>query len=354
MLQNRIYRGEIVHTTGGTIDAEIHRSNVATGVGTAAVRLHHAVGGSPAGVTDGWFQLTDLTESAVIELHDDGQIIHFEEYAPFGGTVVASGGTGAADVNLKTRRYSGHERDAGSGLYYYGLRYYACWLGRWISPDPALDFDGLNLYRFVQNNPVLHVDWLGLGKLKPKTLSSKTIKGVEHRHHDVFSSKFRFFRRIQRAYGGSRNIAMLKLVKGGGKNREVLYVLSRSMGLGVSKLRLRNERITVKSGAKKMRSHSEAVLRAALEIDKVKLGKKVILLSKYKVEHAASTNEACGQEHENCANESVPSLGGPFFFSNKYKGSGDSGGFEKQSNAHERNVKKGGGYESEDESEDAG
>ncbi|WP_280179027.1 RHS repeat-associated core domain-containing protein, partial [Pseudomonas viridiflava] len=60
----------------------------------------------------------------------------------------------------KTVRYSGKERDA-SGLYYYGLRYYAPWLQRWINPDPAGDVDGLNLFSFVKNSPVGHIDPAG-------------------------------------------------------------------------------------------------------------------------------------------------------------------------------------------------
>ncbi|MBC8878817.1 RHS repeat-associated core domain-containing protein, partial [Pseudomonas cerasi] len=54
-------------------------------------------------------------------------------------------------------RYSGKERDA-SGLYYYGFRYYAPWLQRWINPDPAGDMDSLNAYNFVSNNPVMLID----------------------------------------------------------------------------------------------------------------------------------------------------------------------------------------------------
>ncbi|MFD2882680.1 RHS repeat-associated core domain-containing protein [Pseudomonas lini] len=53
------------------------------------------------------------------------------------------------------------ERDA-SGLYYYGHRYYAPWLQRWISPDPAGTVDGLNLYCMVGNNPLRFVDHKGL------------------------------------------------------------------------------------------------------------------------------------------------------------------------------------------------
>ncbi|MNX97773.1 Zinc finger, C2H2 type [compost metagenome] len=45
-----------------------------------------------------------------------------------------------------------------TGLYYYGYRYFAPWLSRWISPDPAGAVDGLNLYGFVGNSPVSFTD----------------------------------------------------------------------------------------------------------------------------------------------------------------------------------------------------
>jgi insecticidal toxin complex protein TccC len=52
-----------------------------------------------------------------------------------------------------------------SGLYYYGARYYAPWLQRWISADPAGDVDGLNLYEMVGSNPVAFIDSDGQGRL---------------------------------------------------------------------------------------------------------------------------------------------------------------------------------------------
>lgn len=61
------------------------------------------------------------------------------------------------EVGYRFIRYSGKEMDI-SGLYCYGARYYAPWLQRWISADPAGEVDGLNLYAFVGNDPIGHVD----------------------------------------------------------------------------------------------------------------------------------------------------------------------------------------------------
>jgi hypothetical protein len=47
-------------------------------------------------------------------------------------------------------------------LYYYGYRYYSPSLGRWISRDPIEEKGGLNLYGFVNNDPVNKWDLWGM------------------------------------------------------------------------------------------------------------------------------------------------------------------------------------------------
>ncbi len=104
--------------------------------------------------------------SVALELSDHAELISYEEYYPYGGTAVVAG-DGQTEVALKRYRYSGKERDDSTGLYYYGARYYAPWLGRWINPDPAGPVDGLNLYSFVSGNPITLIDEEGLcGKSK--------------------------------------------------------------------------------------------------------------------------------------------------------------------------------------------
>ena len=69
-------------------------------------------------------------------------------------------------------RSTGKERDAESGNDYFGARYYASSMGRWLSPDhndsndlpdpvPYADLDipqTLNLYEYVSNNPLSNID----------------------------------------------------------------------------------------------------------------------------------------------------------------------------------------------------
>jgi RHS repeat-associated protein len=112
------------------------------------------------------YHLSDALGSCTVEVNDQGQQISYEEYTPFGATLLFIG-TGSAD-QLKHYRYSGQERDSVTGFYYYGARYYAPWLTRWLSPDPANTINGLNLYAFVTDDPETYWDVGGMGKYKLK------------------------------------------------------------------------------------------------------------------------------------------------------------------------------------------
>lgn len=107
------------------------------------------------------YQLADHQGSATLELDEAAQIISYEEHVPYGGTSVIAGDS-VREVSLKDYRYAGKERDDATGLDYYGHRYYAPWMGRWLSPDPIGPEDALNLYQFVRGDPVSHVDPTGL------------------------------------------------------------------------------------------------------------------------------------------------------------------------------------------------
>jgi insecticidal toxin complex protein TccC len=158
----RTLRAEVRYLPG----LEIHR-DTATGeewhvlsveAGLSRVRVLHWVANRPMDVRNDHlrFCLSDHLKSCTLELDELGALVSQEVYYPFGGTALWAGASDI-EVKYKTIRYSGKERDA-TGLCYYGCRYYAPWLQRWISADPAGDIDGLNLYWFVQNDPVKNYD----------------------------------------------------------------------------------------------------------------------------------------------------------------------------------------------------
>jgi RHS repeat-associated protein len=105
------------------------------------------------------YQLANQLDSSVLELDQHAQVISYEEYYPYGSTSYQA--VRASVETPKRYRYTGKERDTQSGLYYHGARYYAPWLGRWMSCDPAGLADGTNVYAYVRDNPVRRIDPTG-------------------------------------------------------------------------------------------------------------------------------------------------------------------------------------------------
>ncbi|MCC5906679.1 MAG: VCBS repeat-containing protein [Balneolaceae bacterium] len=124
------------------------------------------------------YQFGNHLGSASLELDENAQFISYEEYHPYGSTSYQS--VRDQKDTPKRYRYTGKERDEESGLCYHGARYYAPWLGRWTSCDPAWLVDGPNLYHYASNNPLLMYDPSG-------TISEESLCHVFHhsRHEPV-------------------------------------------------------------------------------------------------------------------------------------------------------------------------
>jgi len=74
---------------------------------------------------------------------------------------------------MKRYRYVGKEKDGESGLYYYGARYYAAWVGRFISVDPlAAKYSQLTPYNYAANNPIGDLDIDGLQNTQTEEVPS--------------------------------------------------------------------------------------------------------------------------------------------------------------------------------------
>ena len=107
------------------------------------------------------YQLNNHLGTSVLELDAAAELIAYEEYFPFGGTAFMAGDR-MRDVEMREYRYAGKEHDDATGLYDFGHRLYASWMGRWLSPDPLGPVEGPNLYQYVRNNPVNLTDPDGL------------------------------------------------------------------------------------------------------------------------------------------------------------------------------------------------
>ncbi len=96
------------------------------------------------------YQIGNHLGSVSLELDQNARIISYEEYYPYGATSYQLLRT----ETPKRYRYTGMERDEESGLSYHTARYYAPWLGRWVSCDPMGYLGAFHLYAYAKNNPI--------------------------------------------------------------------------------------------------------------------------------------------------------------------------------------------------------
>jgi RHS repeat-associated protein len=140
---------------GSTLDHERETFHVMDGSRRVALIETDTIDAGSAATTPSpllRYQLDNHLRSACVETNAAGDVISYEEFHPY-GTTAYHAGLSSLDANPKRYRYSGKERDSESGLYYYGARYLAPWLGRWVSPDPSGFVDGVNVYAFVKGRP---------------------------------------------------------------------------------------------------------------------------------------------------------------------------------------------------------
>jgi len=105
--------------------------------------------------------LTDALGSSVALADGSGSVQTEYTYEPFGSTTT----NGASSTNSFT--YTGREAD-GTGLHYYRARYYSPHWSRFVSEDPIRFSGGLNVHRYVLDNPINFDDPTGLQMPAPR------------------------------------------------------------------------------------------------------------------------------------------------------------------------------------------
>jgi len=159
IIEDRIYIGnyEIYKKiTNGTLNVERETLHIADD------KQRIAQIDSDITTTTTRYQLSDHLGSASVELDENADIISYEEYYPFGTTSYRSGRT-ETEVSQKRYKYVMKELDNETGLYYYGMRYYASWIARFVSVDPLQhDYPELTTFQYASNRPIVMIDIDGL------------------------------------------------------------------------------------------------------------------------------------------------------------------------------------------------
>jgi RHS repeat-associated protein len=105
------------------------------------------------------------------------------DYLPFGELLGAGlNGRTCGALEEPRAKFTGKERDAETGLDYFGARYFSGAQGRFTSPDPIwvkadrmLDPQRLNLYAYGRNNPLKYSDPTGMDVVLGTCASNMTI-----------------------------------------------------------------------------------------------------------------------------------------------------------------------------------
>jgi RHS repeat-associated protein len=152
------------------------------------------------------YQLSNHLGSACVELSGDAAaaVISYEEYHPY-GTTAYQAKNATIRAKAKRYRYTGMERDEETGLNYHTARYYAPWLGRWTSCDPAVLLDGVNLFGYVRGNPLRLVDKSGEQASDPRNPANyRTLEEFRAALSELDSRSYTYEEadRLSRAYLG--------------------------------------------------------------------------------------------------------------------------------------------------------
>jgi RHS repeat-associated protein len=109
------------------------------------------------------FLTTDHLRSIVDQTNGNGALQSHYSYDPFGRQEFTG-------VQLGRARYTGHDNQSDAGILLSWYRAYDSSLGRWLSEDPSGTASGINLYAYVDNNPIADYDPMGLAKRKRRTI----------------------------------------------------------------------------------------------------------------------------------------------------------------------------------------
>jgi len=89
-------------------------------------------------------------------VNTSGEVVWKASYLPFGQTQIL------VETITCNIRFKGQYFDEETGLHYNINRYYNTLTGRYLTPDPIGLEGGINLYPYVQSNPINQIDPLGL------------------------------------------------------------------------------------------------------------------------------------------------------------------------------------------------
>ena len=165
------YDGEgqrVAQTLNGTTTYYVGSDEEITG-GTL-LKYYHIPGlpvlGTITGVTRTYLA-SDGLGSETVDLSYNGSVLATALYGPYGAGRYSTG------TMPTSKGYTGQRQDSGSGLDYYGARYYDALVGQFTSADSV---QGPNRYGYVAGNPETYSDPTGHRKCNDSAVCNGTPK----------------------------------------------------------------------------------------------------------------------------------------------------------------------------------
>ena len=144
-----------------------------------------------------YYYLRDWRANIAVLTDASGQPVEQFRYSLFGQMQILNGNgnplTQSGLGNIWT--FAARQWDQESGLMHYRNRAYSAELGRFLQPDPAGYADGMNLYAYTGNNPLLFSDPYGLYRWNHGALDSRVGEWVVSQY-----AQFREIERQRREY----------------------------------------------------------------------------------------------------------------------------------------------------------
>jgi RHS repeat-associated protein len=119
----------------------------------------------------------EIEDEVIVPIHDHNgnvreiydadthEVIETYRYSSFGEEKIFNREGKEETKGINPWRFSSKRYDDETGFVYFGRRYYLPELGRWLNKDP-IGFDGgPNLYAYVFNSPLFHLDLYGLERI---------------------------------------------------------------------------------------------------------------------------------------------------------------------------------------------
>jgi RHS repeat-associated protein len=159
-----------------------------------------------------YYYLKDHLGSIKMTVNTVGAVVGYDDYYPYGAQMNLRCQTASADGRYK---FTGKERDASTGLDYFGARYYDSWNGAWRQVDPLKEkYPSLSVYVYSADNPIKFIDvdgmWIYIANLKYSNnppWSSLSINGKQQ----MFPNPAEYFNNSQAKYTSTDHLKVGEL-----------------------------------------------------------------------------------------------------------------------------------------------